>query len=124
MLHKALLQRNPASEGMGNWTDDGLGHSDRKTARIPLLLFHGPPVTWKTMAMKLLAAQSELSPYILKTKAPRRALSPGPQAPGEEAPREMDHSGIIPGSIWDHVGHGCRESIAHKAFESMGGAKV
>ena len=42
----------------------------------------------------------------------------------------MGH-GVVPdiflkvmGSVWDHVGHGCRESVAHKAFESMGVAKV
>ncbi len=35
---------------------------------VPLVLFHGPPGSGKTQAMRVICAESKLTPYLLKTE--------------------------------------------------------
>ena len=44
-----------------------LGNGEISSSGVPLVLFHGPPGTGKTHAMRDIAAESGLKPFVLNT---------------------------------------------------------
>ena len=44
-----------------------LGNEEISSSGVPLVLFHGPPGTGKTHAMRDIAAESGLKPFVLNT---------------------------------------------------------
>ena len=48
-----------------------MGDENIISAGVPLVLFHGPPGSGKTFAMKIISAQSNLKPFVLQTSSER-----------------------------------------------------